>query len=461
MVREYNLPNLGEEVEGGSVVRVLVSKGDVIEKEQPVLEVETDKAVIEVPAPESGVVREIFVKEGEKIRVGQKILTYDEGAAGPKKKDSAPKADSAREKPAAASAATEKKEKEIIREKAAAEERKISPGPAREEESWREMRGEEKKEVKKPEPERSSEEEEQAVPAAPSVRRFARELGIGVAEVPGSGPHGRVSMEDVMKYAYQVITGKPRQRPGASTEKSGIIEETPWGFIERKPMSGVRKKIAEHLSAAWTSSPRVTQFDKADITELERLREEWQKKAERSGTRLTVTAIAVKIIAGALKVFPQCNATLDLAKEEIIYKKYYNIGIAVDTPFGLLVPVIRDADRKNILEISTEIAELAEKARTRKIKPEEMHGGTFTVTNLGGIGGTGFTPIVNYPEVAILGIARSNVEAVWVNDKFEPRLMLPLSVAYDHRVIDGADGARFVRWIVQALEHPLLLALEG
>ncbi|HJZ12310.1 MAG TPA: 2-oxo acid dehydrogenase subunit E2, partial [Acidobacteriota bacterium] len=234
-----------------------------------------------------------------------------------------------------------------------------------------------------------------------------------------------------------------------------------WGEVERKPMTNIRQKTAEHLSLAWANVPQVTQFDKADITDLESYRKRFGSKVEASGAKLTVTSILIKIASGALRAFPQFNAAVDMANHEIIYKKYIHIGVATDTDRGLLVPVIRDVDRKNILQLAQELTELSEKARSKKLTLEEMQGGSFTVTNLGGIGGTYFSPIVNFPEVAILGVSRGNVEPVYRNGQFEPRTVLPLSLSYDHRVIDGADAARFLRWICDALQDPFLLALEG
>ena len=226
-------------------------------------------------------------------------------------------------------------------------------------------------------------------------------------------------------------------------------------------MKSVRRKTAQHLAHAWTTVPHVTQYDKADITELEQLRKKFEAEAEAAGGKLAMTAIAVKVIASALKVFPQFASSIDMAREELIYKKYVHIGVAVDTDRGLIVPVIRDADQKNILQLSVELARLAEKARNRKVTFEDMEGGVFTISNLGGIGGTAFSPIVNWPEVAILGVARGRMEPVYMHGLFQPRLMLPLSLSYDHRVIDGADAARFLRWVVQALEQPFLLPFEG
>jgi len=295
-------------------------------------------------------------------------------------------------------------------------------------------------------------------PASPSVRRHARELGIDINQVRGSGPGGRISAEDVTHFAREVI----RHASGAGAPAAAPLPDfSKWGEVERKPMSNIRRVTAERLAHAWAAIPRVTQYDRADITSLEELRKQFSKKAEAAGGKLTVTAIAVKVIASALRAVPQFAASVDAPSSEIVYKKYYHIGVAVDTDRGLLVPVIRNADRKNIIELSTELARLAEKARNRKLTLEEMEGGVFTITNLGGIGGTGFSPVVNWPEVAILGISRASLEPVYLEGQLAPRLILPLSLSYDHRLIDGAHAARFLRWIAEALEQLFLLPLEG
>jgi pyruvate dehydrogenase E2 component (dihydrolipoamide acetyltransferase) len=288
---------------------------------------------------------------------------------------------------------------------------------------------------------------------------MARELGVDINEVPGSGPGGRISIDDVKAHAKRLVAGAGRGAPSTTP----LPDFSRWGEIERQPMRAVRRKTAEHLAGAWREIPHVTQFDLADITALEELRKKYAAQAEAAGGNLTVTAIAVKVVAAALRVFPQFNASIDMAADEIILKKYVNVGVAVDTDRGLLVPVIRNADRKNIIQIAAELAQLSEKARSRKIAVEEMQGGTFSISNLGGIGGTYFTPIVNAPEVAILGISRARTEPVFQKNAatFAPRLMLPLSLSYDHRAIDGADGIRFLRWLAQALEEPFLLSLHG
>jgi pyruvate dehydrogenase E2 component (dihydrolipoamide acetyltransferase) len=300
------------------------------------------------------------------------------------------------------------------------------------------------------------------VAAAPHVRRLARELGIEIRDVKGSGPGGRISEDDVKAHSKQLLATAVAQVPTANhLTQPALPDFAKWGKIERVSMRGVRRKTAEHLWQAWHTIPHVTQNDRADITELEQLRARFAPKAEEAGGKMTVTAIALKVCASALRIFPQFNASIDLASEEIVYKQYVNIGVAVDTDRGLLVPVIRDVDKKNIVELAAELTQMSKKARDKKLTPAEMDGGTFTITNLGGIGGTGFSPIVNYPEVAILGLSRSSTEPIWMNGKFEPRLVLPLSLSYDHRLIDGADAARFLRWIAEAFEQPFLLSVQG
>ncbi|MGE0044083.1 MAG: 2-oxo acid dehydrogenase subunit E2, partial [Vicinamibacterales bacterium] len=304
-------------------------------------------------------------------------------------------------------------------------------------------------------------------PAAPSVRRLAREIGVDINEVPGSGANGRISQNDVKEFARKVLSslGTSGQTAAAGARPAGAGPALPdfakWGEIERKPMSGIRRKTAEHLSHAWNAIPHVTQFDKADITALEQMRKRYGKEVEQGGGKLTVTSVLAYVVAHALRRFPQFNASVDAAAETIVLKKYVHVGIAVDTEHGLLVPVIRDADRKNIVELSAEIQALAEKAKARKLSLDEMSGGSMSITNLGGIGGTAFTPIVNWPEVAILGVSRGAIEPVWIDGAFQPRMMLPLSLSYDHRQIDGADAIRFLRWIVEALEQPFTLALRS
>ena len=301
-----------------------------------------------------------------------------------------------------------------------------------------------------------------AAPAAPSVRRLAREIGVDVNKVKGTGPGGRILLDDVKAYSKALHQQRNEiQHIKAEQHQEPLPDFSKFGAVERQAMSNIRYKTAEHLSYAWHTIPHVTQFDKADITALEEFRKSYAKTAEKQGVKLTVTAILVKIIASALKKFPQFNASVDMQAKEVIYKQYLNIGIAVDTEFGLIVPVIKNADQLNVIEISREMNALAEKARNKKASIADMQGGCFTITNLGGIGGTFFTPIINAPEVAILGVSRGNMEPVYIDGKFEPRLLLPLSLSYDHRVIDGADGIRFLRWVIDAIENPMKFIIEG
>jgi pyruvate dehydrogenase E2 component (dihydrolipoamide acetyltransferase) len=423
---EFVLPELGENVQYGTVTKLLVSEGDQIQKDQNLLELETEKAVIEVPSSFGGRIKTIFVKEGDTVQVGQKILVIRR--IGEEDKSQVPPEAKKIEKETTPSQ-LEVKATELPEEQLTDKHPIISIG---------------------------------AVPAAPSVRRFAREIGIDIRQVSGSGPAGRISIDDIKAFSKKLN----QQRAVSTPLAPGVITEelpdfTKWGEVERQPMSKVREVTARHLSYAWATIPHVTQFDKADITELEKLRKEYGTKAEKQGGKLTITAIILKIIAGALKVFPQFNASVDMGKQEVIYKRYYNIGIAVDTNRGLLVPVVRDVDRKNIIELSVELTQIAERARNAKLSLEDMQGGNFTISNLGGIGGTAFTPVVNSPEIAILGISRSQFETVYMNEKFETKLMLPLSLSYDHRLIDGADAARFLRWICEVIEQPFKFILEG
>jgi pyruvate dehydrogenase E2 component (dihydrolipoamide acetyltransferase) len=302
------------------------------------------------------------------------------------------------------------------------------------------------------------------IPAAPSVRRLARELGVDLKAVQGSGILGRISAEDVRAYAEG---GAPRgAAPAAAAsapQPAPLPDFSTWGETERVAMNGIRKATVRSMTTAWTTVPMVTHFDKADATEFEALRKRHKSDAEALGAKLTPTAMLIKVVAAALRKFPDFNASIDVANNEIVYKKYVNVGVAVDTDHGLLVPVVKHADRKSMLDLAVELGELAEKARDRKLTPDEMQGGNFSVSNLGGIGGTGFTPIVAPPDVAILGVSRGGKEPVWDEEKgtFVPRMMMPLSVTYDHRLIDGASAARFLRWICRAIENPFLISLEG
>ncbi len=444
MTTEFKLPELGENVESGDVVKVLISIGDTLEIDQPVLEIETDKATIEVPSSVSGVVKEIHIKAGDQAKVGQTILTLESADGQPQP---APKA-KAEPVPAPELAPPPPQDEP----EPAPEPEPAVPAPSPVTAAPPSSKAEQPQKLRK------------IAPAAPSVRRLARELGVDINAVAGTGPAGRISQKDVKNHVKRINLERAAAPAPAAAAGTAALPPLPdfskWGDIERERMGSVRRATARQMDAAWTI-PRVTQFDKADITELEKLRRQFSKRAEAAGGKLTVTAILLKVLAAALRRFPKFNASIDLANQEIIYKKYIHIGVAVDTDRGLLVPSIRDVDRKSIIELAAELNVVAAKARDKKLTLDDLQGSTFTITNLGGIGGTNFTPIVNYPEVAILGVARGSLEAVYRNGNFEPRMRMPLALSYDHRLIDGADAARFLRWVAEALEEPFLLALEG
>ena len=464
---EFKLPNLGDGVAAGDVLRVLVKAGDTLKADQAVLELETDKATLEVPSTVGGKVTEVKVKPGDKVKPGQVVLVVDEAGSGAAASAPAPAAKAeapapvAPPPPAAAAMAGPPGESDEPTDRPAMMAMAAGAGEGSDQTdrpnvlAFSAARGAGPAAVPGA----------PIAPAAPSVRRLARELGVDLHQVQGSGPNGRISQDDVKTFTKQVMAslGGGGQRAVATVSGASIAlpDFSKWGAVERKPMSGIRRKTSEHLSHAWNTIPHVTQFDKADITNLEAVRKQYRAEVEKAGGNLTVTAIACKVVASALKVFPQFNASVDAAGEAIVYKKFVNVGIAVDTENGLLVPVVKNADQKNLTQISVDIQQLADKAKARKLSLDDMSGGSMSISNLGGIGGTAFTPIVNWPEVAILGISRGAMEPKWNGTSFEPRLMLPLSLSYDHRLIDGADAIRFLRWVVDALENPFALALRG
>ena len=413
MAREFRLPQLAEGDTTGTVSRVLVAPGDQVAEGQNVLEVEAEKALIEVPCAVAGTVEAVHVLAGDEVQAGTLLLTVSER---PGEEAAAPPLDAAPSP--------------------------VPPAPGERPES-------------SPPPGQAPSPPERHLPTAPAARRLARELGVEIAQVPGSGPGGRISAGDVATYA------KAGTARGAALPASALPDFTRWGPVRRKPMSRVRRATAEHLSAGWPRVPQVTQFDAADVTDLESLRQAHAPAIAARGGKLTVTALLLKVCALALRRYPKFNASLDLGRNEIVHKQYCHIGVAVDTERGLLVPVVHDVDRKSISELAVELQALAERARQGRSAPEEMQGGSFSISNLGGIGGTGFTPLVNYPESAILGVARSRFEPRWDGKEFAPRLVLPLSLSYDHRLIDGAEGARFLRYVCEILESPFLLVLEG
>jgi len=449
MATPFNLPPLGENIDSGTVVSILVEVGEKIEINQPIVEIETDKANLEVPSDFSGVVTEILVENDVIADVGTPVLIYEES------EETLPAIQE--EKEPVAGVKSEAEVAETIFETPPAHSETDGQNDSEEQAPLDVVN---KIDSTQPElPESVEDSGVKPVPAAPTVRRFAREIGLDLRQVPGTGPAGRISVEDVKSYSRQLSDSRGLAAGATQTGKLPDFEK--WGSVETEPMSNLRRVAAEHLGSAWKNIPHVTYGDKADVTDMEALRKQFGPAAESAGGKLTMTAIALKIVAAALKRFPQFNASVDMANGIIIYKKYYHIGVAVDTDRGLVVPVIRDVEQKNMMDLSIELSEIAIKARDKKLSSDEMQGSTFTISNLGGFGGTFFSPIINSPDVAILGLARSRMEPVFVDGAFQPRLMLPLMISYDHRLIDGADGARFMQWLVQAFEEPFLLSLEG
>lgn len=412
---EFRLPELGEGIESGQVIEVFVAPGDRVTLEQPLLEVETDKAAVEIPSPADGTVAEVLVSAGDTIEISQLLVKIDgEAEDGETPEEAAP--------------ATEEKTEKPVGEKKP-EEKKESP------------------------PQRTAPKDDIApagllgVAAAPSVRRLARELGVELPSVSGTGPRGRILERDVKAHAKAII----KSAVPAPAEEPELPDFSRWGETVTENFSTVRKLTAERLTQAW-AAPHVTQFDKADVTRLEELRALNRDRVAEAGGALTVTAILVKALSRALLEFPKFNSSIHMGSRTIVYKKYVNIGVAVDTERGLLVPVIRDVDRKDVTEISVELTDISSRAREKRLSADRLQGGSFTITNLGGIGGTFFTPVLNPPEVAILGVSRSSLEPAYTGGEVAPKLMLPLSLSYDHRIIDGAEAARFLRWLCEMLE---------
>jgi len=476
-VTEFKIPELGENIASGDVTRVLVNVGDTIARDQPVVELETDKATIEVPSSVEGVVKEIKVKKGDKVNVGAVVLTVDapSGAADAPKSSEAPQPEPPPAQSAAPASAPEPAEPPEPAVSAAASPPPAAAGPTRV--VPMPVRSAPDAHAQAPPSPKAAQERRPAAAASPAVRRLAREIGVDVNDVQGTGPASRITQEDVKEHARRILSSVGSAAAGGGLVRPGrpLPDFQKWGEVERQPWSNIRRTTAEHLSHAWTTIPHVTQFDKADVGALDELRKQFKEKVSKAGGNLTITAMLVRVLATAVKKFPQFNASIDVERGEVVYKKYVNVGVAVDTDRGLLVPVIRNADTKNIMDIAIELQQMAARARERKLTLEDMSGGGITISNLGGIGGTYFTPIVNWPEVAILGVSRGTTEPAWRPEaigerseggdardgRWEPRQMLPLSLSYDHRLIDGADAMRFLRWVVEAIEQPFLLSLVG
>jgi len=440
MAKEITLPKLSEDAEEGSVAEVIVEEGDDVEKDEPIIAVESDKATVEVPCPEAGIVEEIMVSKGDSIKTGDVILLLaaDESEESGEDKDEGEEGE------------TEEKEKEPDVEEEKEE------GAEKEESKESEEKGGKEDEAEEPEKEKEKKKRDKksgGIPAAPGAKRMAREQDVDLDGITGSGPDGLITEDDVRKAA-----GLGSKEQSRSTE---LPDFSKWGAVERKSLSNLRKVTARQTQKSWQTIPHVTQFDEAGISNILEYIEENREDAEKKDGKLTITAVITKLAAIALHQFPTFNASIDMDNEEVILKKYVNIGIAADTDEGLLVPVIRNADQKSIIELAVEITKRAEQAREGQLSKEDMEGGNFIISNLGGIGGTQFTPVIYHPNVAILGISEMTNKPVYKDGSFEPRLTLPLSLSYDHRLIDGANGARFLRFICKALEDPYKALLGG
>ena len=446
---EFKLPTVGENIDKADVGSLKVVVGDVISADQIVMEIETDKAVFELPCPHAGTIEKIHVKPGETITPGTLLLTLADSsgaaAAAPKPAAAAPKAaaPATTAKPPAAPASPPKSPAPAV-----------APAPAAPPVATPAVA---------PAVPAAEGEKQAPAPAGPATRRLARELGVDLYRVKGSGPGSRITPEDVQAFVREKLAAIDTA-PAASGPIAvpALPDFSAFGTVERQPLNKVMRTAAANLSLAWNVVPHVTQHELADVTELEAARKRYQQSssAKEGSPKVTMTVLAMKALVIALKAFPRFNASYDAAKGEVVLKQYYNIGIAVDTENGLMVPVVRAVDTKSIVQLAVELTELAQKARDRKLGPADMQGGSFTITNLGGIGGTYFTPIVNYPEVAILGMSRTSQQQVVVNGTAQIRLMLPLSLSYDHRVINGADAARFIVKLSGLLSDPFHLMSE-
>lgn len=414
--KEIKLPSLGEGISQGTVIALLVKVGDTIHEEQSIVEVETDKVTVEVPSEEVGVVKEILIQSGEEVEVGQTLIILESGAIEKEKPTITDRVPSTEEPE---TIAKEKPENIVVPVKPEAPTTKISKGRA---------------------------------PASPLAKVLAREIGVHIHEVKGSGHLGRISVKDVKTHA-RFLNQQKSTAVTTGINHPPLPDFSQWGLTRKEKLPKIGQATSKNMTSAWSQIPHAWLQEKADITQLEAQRQLLKGQAKEKGGSLTVTAILVQIVADVLNEFPLFNSSFDSASQEIIYKEYVHVGVAVDTPKGLLVPSVRDANKKTLLSITQDLKNLSEKARDNKLTMDDLQGGTFTISNLGGIGTTGIFPIVNHPQVAILGISASQTEPVWVSNMFQPRLFMPMTLGFDHRIINGADAARFLKTIQQKLEN--------
>jgi pyruvate dehydrogenase E2 component (dihydrolipoamide acetyltransferase) len=440
---EVKVPDIGD-FDSVEIIEVLVAVGDQIAEEDSLITVESDKASMEIPSSHAGIVKEVKVKVGDSISQGDVVIVLEASA------DAAADSSAASEEtPAAAEEKPLEKAAETSPEKPAAEKPAPTPAPAAE---------------PRPSPTANIDPVSfKLAHASPAVRKFARELGVDLSKVTGSGRNERIVKEDVQGFVKQVMSSGASPASGAAAmpgiEPMPQIDFSQWGEVETKPLSKINKLTGRFLHRNWMTIPHVTQFDEADITSLEAFRKQSNKDYEKDGVKFTMLSFIMKAVAAGLKKYPRFNSSLEPSGENLVMKNYFHIGVAVDTPDGLVVPVIRDVDKKSLVDISLELREMSAKARDKKLSPADMQGGCMSISSLGGIGGTKFTPIVNAPEVAILGVSKAEMKPVWNGSEFEPRLMCPLSLSYDHRVIDGADGARFITYVSYLLADARRLLL--
>ncbi|MEQ8549975.1 MAG: dihydrolipoamide acetyltransferase family protein [Cyclobacteriaceae bacterium] len=445
MEKEIKLPQISEGDDTGLVSDIYVKEGDQVEAEQSIVAIESDKATVDVPVEKNGKVTAVKVKEGDEINVGDILilLEIDEEES------------SSEEDQEGSDANKEASEKESQKEQ---KNQTKKSDTSSEKEADDKVDGENTDERADPDGsdvEKNAENESSSIPAAPLAKKFARELGIDIQELRNDDPEQRITREDVFNYAKKRITQQPSSESVSKKQEAPELPDfTKWGDVHREPMSSIRRITAKNTAQSWNSIPHVTHFDNAEISGLQSFIDQQNDKSE---TKITITAAILKVITEALIKFPKFNASIDINEKEVVYKDYYHVGIAVDTSDGLLMPVIRDVDQKSIPQLSEELADMASKARSGQLSSQDMAGGNFVISNLGGIGGTNFTPIIFPPQVAILGMSRAQVTPVYEKGEFVPKQLLPLALSYDHRLIDGADAARFMKWVSQVIEQPMNL----